>query len=255
MSVSQRPSSATPPILEVRGLVAGYEESLPIVRGIDLDVSPGEIVAVLGPNGAGKSTFVKAVAGVVPTFGGRVSLRGRDVTARPAHLRVSDGLAFVPQTENIFASLTILENLRLCAGILPAALRQPRIDAAFAMFPDLGSRPNLVAGALSGGQRQMLATARALIVDPAVLILDEPSAGLSPKLVHDVFETLERVRETGVAILLVEQNVRAALSIADRGVVLAEGRLRHAAPAAELRADPNLGALFLGSYDHAEATP
>jgi branched-chain amino acid transport system ATP-binding protein len=247
--------TGTPPILEVRGLVSGYEESLPIVRGIDLDVSPGEIVAVLGPNGAGKSTFVKAVAGVVPTFGGRVSLRGRDVTQRPAHLRVADGLAFVPQTENIFASLTILENLRLCAGILPAAQRQARIDAAFAMFPDLGSRPGLVAGALSGGQRQMLATARALIVDPSVLILDEPSAGLSPKLVHDVFEMLERVRETGVAILLVEQNVRATLSIADRGVVLAEGRLRHAAPAADLRADPNLGALFLGSYDQGEAHP
>lgn len=245
--------TAVTPILSIRDLVAGYEPSLPIVRGVDLDVSGGEIVAVLGPNGAGKSTFVKAVAGVVPTFSGSVSLGGVDVTLRPAHLRVADGLAFVPQTENIFATLTILENLQLCAGILPTAERARRIEAAFAMFPDLAARKGLAAGALSGGQRQMLATARALILEPSVLILDEPSAGLSPKLVHDVFETLRRVRETGVAILLVEQNVRAALAIADRGVILAEGRLRHAAPAGELAADPDLGRLFLGERHQRES--
>jgi branched-chain amino acid transport system ATP-binding protein len=242
-----------PAILSIRNLVAGYEASLPIVRGVDLDVSGGEIVAVLGPNGAGKSTFVKAVAGVVATFSGSVALRGTDITGRPTHRRVADGLAFVPQTENIFATLSILENLQLCAGILPAALRAERIEAAFAMFPDLAARRGLAAGALSGGQRQMLATARALILEPAVLILDEPSAGLSPKLVHDVFETLTRVRRTGVAILLVEQNVRAALAIADRGVILAEGRVRHLAPAAELAADPGLGQLFLGERHQGES--
>jgi branched-chain amino acid transport system ATP-binding protein len=245
--------TAAAPILSIRDLVAGYEASLPIVRGVDIDVSGGEIIAVLGPNGAGKSTFVKAVAGVVPTFSGTVGLRGVDVTRRPAHRRVADGLAFVPQTENIFATLSIIENLQLCAGILPAARRTARIDAAFAMFPDLAARKGLAAGALSGGQRQMLATARALILEPAVLILDEPSAGLSPKLVHDVFETLKRVRRTGVAILLVEQNVRAALAIADRGVILAEGRLRHSAPAADLATDPDLGRLFLGERHPGES--
>ena len=232
--------------LSTRGLVAGYERDMPIVRGIDFTVQPGELVVVLGPNGAGKSTFVKAIAGIVSIFGGNVELGSDDITSLPAHERITRGLAFVPQTENIFATLTILENLELAADILPRHLRRERIARVEAMFPDLAKRPHLRAGQLSGGQRQMLAVARALIVDPRVLILDEPSAGLSPRIVAEVFANLAAINRSGVTIILVEQNVRAALAIAHRGVVLAEGFLRHEGPAATLASDPIITELYLG---------
>jgi len=232
--------------LSTRGLVAGYERDLPIVRGIDFDAKPGELVVVLGPNGAGKSTFVKAIAGTVPVFAGRVALGNDNVTQLPAHDRIRRGLAFVPQTENIFATLTILENLELAADILPRHLRRQRIASVEAMFPDLARRPALRAGQLSGGQRQMLAVARALIVDPKVLILDEPSAGLSPRIVGEVFASLARINQSGVTIILVEQNVKAALAVAHRGVVLVEGQLRHEGPAATLAHDPIIAELYLG---------
>lgn len=234
------------PALETRGLVAGYERDLPIVRGIDLSIGRGELVAILGPNGAGKSTYVKAIAGTVPTFGGTVVLGGKDITATPLHKRIGEGLAFVPQTENIFASLTIAENLQLAADALEASLRSERLQKMYAMFPDLAARPKLRAGLLSGGQRQMLALARALIVEPGVLILDEPSAGLSPKIVGTVFAMLKEINRSGVTLLLVEQNVRAALAIADRGVILVEGELRHQGKAADLITDPLLAELYLG---------
>ena len=234
------------PALETRGLVAGYERDLPIVRGVDLSIGRGELVAILGPNGAGKSTYVKAIAGTVPTFGGTVLLGGKDITATPLHKRIGEGLAFVPQTENIFASLTIAENLQLAADVLEASLRAARLQKMYAMFPDLAARPKLRAGLLSGGQRQMLALARALIVEPGVLILDEPSAGLSPKIVGTVFAMLKEINRSGVTLLLVEQNVRAALAIADRGVILVEGELRHQGKAADLVNDPLLAELYLG---------
>jgi branched-chain amino acid transport system ATP-binding protein len=232
--------------LSTRGLVAGYERGLPIVRGLDFAVNPGELVVVLGPNGAGKSTFVKAVAGIVPVFEGRVALDGQDITDVPAHEKIARGLAFVPQTENIFATLTIAENLELAADILPRQLRRERIGTVDAMFPDLAQRPSLRAGQLSGGQRQMLAVARALIVNPKVLILDEPSAGLSPRIVGEVFANLQAINRSGVTIVLVEQNVKAALAIAHRGVVLVEGTLRHEGPAATLMEDPIIAELYLG---------
>ncbi|MFO1132244.1 MAG: ABC transporter ATP-binding protein [Hyphomicrobiales bacterium] len=232
--------------LSTRGLVAGYERDLPIVRGIDLAVAPGELVVVLGPNGAGKSTFVKAIAGIVPVFAGSVALGASDITEVPAHEKIARGLAFVPQTENIFATLTIFENLELAADLLPRHLRRARIARVAAMFPDLASRPGLRAGQLSGGQRQMLAVARALIVDPQVLILDEPSAGLSPRIVGEVFSSLAHINRTGVTIILVEQNVKAALAIAHRGVILVEGQLRHEGPAATLADDPIIAELYLG---------
>jgi len=209
-------------------------------------VKPGELVVVLGPNGAGKSTFVKAIAGIVPVFEGRVSLGAEDITSVPAHEKIAGGLAFVPQTENIFSTLTILENLELAADILPRHGRKERIGAVMAMFPDLAKRPSLRAGQLSGGQRQMLAVARALIVEPSVLILDEPSAGLSPRIVGEVFARLAAINRRGVTIILVEQNVKAALAIAHRGVVLVEGKLRHEAPAATLADDPIIAELYLG---------
>lgn len=235
-------------ILNLKALTAGYERDLPIVKSVDLAFADGSFTTILGPNGAGKSTLVKAVAGVVPVFDGSVMLRGRELAGMASHLIVRQGMAFVPQTENIFATLTIRENLQLAAAILTSTERQGRIDAMFDLFPDLASHPERQAGSLSGGQRQMLAAARALLVSPDVLLLDEPSAGLSPKLVGEVFENLERINAMGVTIVLVEQNVRAALRVAARAVVLVDGRVRHDAPAAELAAHPNMGELFLGSH-------
>ncbi|WP_118138506.1 ABC transporter ATP-binding protein [Oceanicella sp. SM1341] len=233
--------------LATAALVAGYERDLPIIKGIDFTLAPGGFVAVLGPNGAGKSTFVKAIAGLVPVHSGALSLRGANVTGLAPHELLRRGLAFVPQTENIFATMTIRENLQLAAAVLPRPARAGRIGAMLEMFPDLAHRSGALAGGLSGGQRQMLAIARALLVKPQVLILDEPSAGLSPKAVGQVFETLVRINAAGTPILLVEQNVRAALKVAARAVILVDGRLRHDAPAAELAGDPEIGALFLGA--------
>ncbi|TFF23143.1 ABC transporter ATP-binding protein [Jiella endophytica] len=245
MSAAAVPS----PALAVAGLVAGYERDLPIVKGVDLVVGAGEFLAILGPNGAGKSTLAKAIAGLVSIHSGELALGTRDIAGLPAHELVRSGLAFVPQTENIFATLTIQENLQLCADVLPAARRGERIEAAYAMFPDLGARRTIAAGALSGGQRQMLATARALLVEPSVMILDEPSAGLSPKLVGEVFETLLRINEQGVTVILVEQNVRAALAVTRSALVLCDGRVVHRGPAAGLADDPRLGEMFLGRYE------
>lgn len=240
-----------PVALSTSGLVAGYERDLPIVRGVDLSVRAGELVAVLGPNGAGKSTLVKAIAGLVPVHAGTIDLCGSDITAMPAHDKIRHGLAFVPQAENIFATLSIDDNLRVAADILPKERRAARIAGLYTMFPDLAQRPFRRAGALSGGQRQMLAVARALIVEPSVLILDEPSAGLSPKIVAEVFTRLKAINRTGVTIVLVEQNVKAALAIADRAVILVEGRLRHEGSATDLVGNPLIGELYLGARHHA----
>ncbi len=233
--------------LSIEQLEAAYEPGLPIVRGASLAVQPGEIVAILGPNGAGKSTLVKAVAGLVPVTAGRVLLHGQDITRVPAHRLVFEGLAFVPQTENVFANLTIAENLELAAAILKADRRE-RLAPVYTMFPDLERQRTLLAGRLSGGQRQMLAVARALIAQPRVLMLDEPSAGLSPKLVGQVLEQLKRVRDHGVTVVLVEQNVKAALAVADRAAVLVEGRERIVGSAAELRGDARIAELYLGRH-------
>jgi branched-chain amino acid transport system ATP-binding protein len=240
--------------LAIEELTAGYEPGLPIVRGASLQVAAGEIVAIIGPNGAGKSTLVKAAAGLVPIASGRVRLHGDDITQVPAHRMVHRGLAFVPQTENVFANLSIAENLELAAALLlrGRAQRLERLQPVYASFPDLARQRTLAAGRLSGGQRQMLAVARALIAMPRVLMLDEPSAGLSPKLVSQVLDMLKRVRDGGVTVLLVEQNVKAALAVADRVAVLVEGRERFVAPAAELQRDARIAELYLGR--HAAAT-
>jgi branched-chain amino acid transport system ATP-binding protein len=234
------------PALQIHDLVAGYEPGVPIVRGASLAVRAGEIVAVLGPNGAGKSTLVKAVAGLVPVASGRVLLDGRDITGLPAHRLVHEGLAYVPQTDNVFVSMTVRENLELAGCALGGASRRQRLAAVFALFPDLARAPRLAAGRLSGGQRQMLALGRALMLRPRVLILDEPSAGLSPKLAADVFAQLRAVRAQGVAALVIEQNARSALGIADRAAVFVEGRPRITGEAAALRQDPQVAHLYLG---------
>ncbi|MBX3583694.1 MAG: ABC transporter ATP-binding protein [Rhizobiaceae bacterium] len=243
------------PVLSTAALVAGYEADLPIVRGVDFAVNAGELVVLLGPNGAGKSTFVKAIAGLVPVHSGSMRLGDLDITAVPAHEKIRHGLAFVPQTENIFATLSIHDNLLLAADILPKEKRGERVAALYAMFPDLAERPSRRAGALSGGQRQMLAVARALVVEPSVLILDEPSAGLSPKIVAEVFARLKEINAKGVTIVLVEQNVKAALAIADRAVILVEGKLAHEGTAAGLMDDPLVAELYLGArHDRKAAT-
>ena len=240
-------------ILDVVDLIAGYEPGLSIVRGASIKAAEAEIVVVLGPNGAGKSSLIKAIAGLVPITSGAVRLDGAEITHEPAHRMIRRGLAFVPQTENIFPLLSVEANLRVSAGILPRALIASRIAEMFEMFPDLARQRRLPAGALSGGQRQMLAVARALLVHPRVLMLDEPSAGLSPKFVEMVFARLAEIRRAGLTIVLVEQNARAALAIGDRAYVLVEGRVAHEAPAASLWNDPLVAELYLGQ--RRETTP
>jgi branched-chain amino acid transport system ATP-binding protein len=236
---------STAPALAVEALVAGYEPDLPIVRAASLEVAAGEIVVLLGPNGAGKSTLVKAIAGLVPVTAGAIRFEGRDITGSPVHRLIGEGLAFVPQTENVFTKLTVGENLALAGHRLGRRWSQ-RLEAVFGLFPDLARQRGLAAGRLSGGQRQMLACARALIVEPRLLMLDEPSAGLSPVMVAQLLGKLREVRDMGVTILMVEQNVKAALALADRGYLLVDGRPRLSGAAASLSRDPALASFYLG---------
>jgi len=231
--------------LVVEDLVAGYVRGLPVVHGASIAVGGGEIVTLIGPNGAGKSTVLKAVAGLVAIEGGRVRLDGRDVTALPAHAIVSAGIGYVPQTGNVFTTLTVHENLRVGGHVIRGALTE-RLERAYAAFPPLAARRAQRARALSGGERQMLAIARALMTDPAVLMLDEPTAGLAPRVVEEVFGRLRGLAGAGIAVLMVEQNARAALRVSDRGYVLAEGRNRFAGPSRALLDDPAVAEAFLG---------
>jgi len=233
-------------LLEADGVVAGYRPDLPILHGVSIRVARGEVVTIIGPNGAGKSTFIKAVAGLVDVSEGSIRLDGREIAGTPAHRLAGEGVAYVPQTDNVFATLTIHENLRVGAAPLPRDVIGERIEAAYAAFPPLAERRDRKARVLSGGQRQMLAIARALITDPGLVLLDEPTAGLAPKVVGEVFEMVRDLAARGVAVLMVEQNARAALKISDRGYVLAEGRNRIEGRAADLADDPDIGAVFLG---------
>lgn len=235
-----------PLALVVESIVAGYEPGTPIVDGVSMKVASGEIVAVLGPNGAGKSTLAMAIAGLVPIASGRVSLAGLDITRRAPHALVKAGLAFVPQTDNVFTTLTVDDNLQVAVADLDRRARQQRLSGAYGIFPELRAQRRLAAAALSGGQRQMLAVARALITSPTMLVLDEPTAGLAPKVVAQMLAKLREVRQLGVGMLLIEQNVRAALAVADRLYVLAEGRNALDGDAGALAADPALAALYLG---------
>ncbi len=233
-------------LLEVEHLVAGYDPGLPIVNAVSMNAQRGELVAILGPNGAGKSTLIKSIAGIVPPGAGRVLLDGVDITRRPAHLLIRQGVAFVPQTGNVFATLSVSDNLKIAAQVLAGGQRAPRIAEVAALFPELMQQQRLQAGQLSGGQRQMLAVARALIVRPRLLLLDEPTAGLSPKVVGELLRKLAEICASGVGVVLVEQNVRAALAIADRVYILVEGRNRLDGATRELTSDPAIAALYLG---------
>ncbi len=233
--------------LSVQELVAGYTPEVNILRGIGLQVRRDEIVTVLGPNGAGKSTLIKAIAGLVTVRSGSVQLFGQEIAGVAAHLMVQRGLAYVPQTSNIFARLSIEENLEMGAYIQSdrTEIRQG-IERMYELFPRLRERRRQPAGTLSGGERQMVAVGRALMANPRVLMLDEPSAGLSPKLVSILFGKVREVRDIGVTILMVEQNAKAALAISDRGYVLAEGREQVSGGARELLESPEVGQLYLG---------
>ena len=231
--------------LNVEDLVAGYVRGLPVVHGVSVEVGRREIVTLIGPNGAGKSTLLKAVAGLIATEGGRVRLDGRDVTGLRAHEAVSAGIGYVPQTGNVFTTLTVHENLKVGAHVIRGSLNE-RLERAYALFAPLAARRALSARTLSGGERQMLAIARALMTDPTLLMLDEPTAGLAPLVVEDVFRQLRRLAETGIAVLMVEQNAKTALRVSDRGYVLTEGRSRFSGPAGALLEDESVVEAFLG---------
>ncbi len=231
-------------LLEARDVVAGYGET-EILHGVSITVDTGEIVTIIGPNGCGKSTVMKSIVGLVNVGAGSVTFRGEEIANLPPERIVRTGLCYVPQAANVFPSLTIRENLDMGAFIRKDDYRE-RMEEMFDVFPDLADRPNRNAGSLSGGQRQMLAIARALMLDPVMLLLDEPSAGLSPLMMSLVFERIRNINRMGVSILLVEQNAREALSMSDRGYVLSAGenRLEDKGPA--LLDNPEIARLYLG---------
>jgi len=231
-------------LLDAEGVTGGYGEA-DILHGVDCRVGAGEVVVVIGPNGAGKSTLMKALAGLVHVRRGSIRLAGEEIANAPAEGMIARGLAFVPQERNVFASLTVAENLAMGAYARPAAAREGSARVA-AMFPELLERPRALAGSLSGGQRQMLALGRALMLSPRLLLLDEPTAGLSPKFCGLIFRKVREIAAAGIAVLMVEQNARPALAIADRGLVLAMGRNRAEDAGPALLANPEIGRLFLG---------
>ena len=231
-------------VLELQGLVAGYGQ-VQIVHGIDLAVAAGEILALLGPNGAGKSTLLKAIAGVAPVTGGRVVLLGHDVAGHDAAMIAAAGAAYVPQERNIFRTLDVAANLELGGWLVRSRLAE-RQAAVLDLLPELNKLMGRTAGRLSGGERQILAVGMALMVAPKVLLVDEPTAGLAPSLVGRLLDLLRRLAESGLAVLLVEQNARAALAKSDRALIMVDGLEVYAGSAAELLATPDLGDLFLG---------
>jgi ABC-type branched-subunit amino acid transport system ATPase component len=232
-------------MLETRGLVAGYGETN-ILHGVSIRVHDGEMVAVIGPNGAGKSTLLKAIFGLIPVRSGSVLMGADDVSDWRPDERVRQGLSYVPQVDNVFPSLTIMENLQMGAFVRKNGVKD-RVSQVMDLFPDIAERKGEVAGKLSGGQRQMLALARALMLDPRVLLLDEPSASLSPKMVGIIFDRISAINEAGTAILLVEQNAREALSLSHRGYVLATGVNRLEGDAQDLLDNAEVGRLYLGA--------
>ena len=233
-------------VIKVDNIEAGYIPGVNILQGCSLDVAPGELVGIIGPNGAGKSTLVKALFGLVNIRTGNVSYKGEDITGMTAHELVSRGIGYVPQTENVFPSLTVSENLEMGAYLAPERFKE-RLDFVCEMFPRLAERINQRAGSLSGGERQMLAMGRALMMEPQVLLLDEPSAGLSPVLQDQVFIRTKQINDSGVAIVMVEQNAARCLQICDRGYVLDQGRNAYTDTGRNLLNDPKVIELYLGT--------
>ena len=236
------------PLLEVNGLHAGYGRA-EVLHGLDLRAARGSVVTVIGPNGAGKSTLLNALMGVLPAQG-RIDYDGQPLALRSLEERVMQGMALVPETRALFGSMSVEDNLRLGAYRQVRLGRrdsEPALDEVFALFPRLKERRAQLAGTLSGGERQMLAVGRALMGQPSLLMLDEPSLGLAPLVVRDIFRTISGLRATGVTILLVEQNARAALEVADYGYVLEMGEIALQGPAAALAQDPRVIDTYLGA--------
>jgi branched-chain amino acid transport system ATP-binding protein/neutral amino acid transport system ATP-binding protein len=232
-------------LLSVSGVVAGYSAADEILKGIGLTVEAGEIVSIVGPNGAGKSTLLKVIAGLIKPKRGSVTFADRRIDGLAPRRVSALGLAFVPQEQNIFPTLTVLENLEMGGYVDPAGARR-RIPALLERFPVLAEKRRQAARTLSGGQRQVLAMAMALMVEPRLLLLDEPSAGLSPIAAERLFETIAGINADGIAIVMVEQNALEALAIAKRSYILVDGRNSRTGPSAELAADPDVRRVFLG---------
>lgn len=234
------------PVLRADNLVAGYLPGVNILNGCSLEAYPGELIGIIGPNGAGKSTLLKALFGLVKIREGSVTLNGEDITGFKTNKLVQMGVGFVPQTNNVFPSLTIQENLQMGLFLQPKRLNE-RLEAIFDIFPVLADRRQQSAGSLSGGERQSVAMARALMMDPKVLLLDEPSAGLSPVRQDETFIRTRRINKAGVSVIMVEQNARRCLQIADRGYVLDQGRDAYTGTGRELADDPKVIELYLGT--------
>lgn len=233
-------------VLVAEELVAGYIPEVNILNGCNVLVNPGEFVGIIGPNGAGKSTILKAVLGQCSVRSGTIRLQGDDITGRKAHELVARGVGYVPQNKNVFQSLTVTENLEMGCYLRPKIFRE-RFDYVTSLFPRLLERRHTRAGSLSGGERQMVAMSRALMMEPMLLLLDEPSAGLSPVLQDEVFLNCRTINKTGIAILMVEQNARRCLQVVDRGYVLDQGRNAYTGTGRELLADPAVIELYLGT--------
>lgn len=238
--------------IELRNVVGGYG-SLRILNGVEFSAKPGTITTLVGPNGAGKSTVLKAIFGQADVHSGMVMLAGRDVTRTPPRTLLQQGVAFVPQGRNVFPTLSVRANLRLGATMLPKSEIEVRMHEVLARFPQVADRLDAQASALSGGEQKQLEIARALMLHPTVLLIDEPSIGLSPIIVQRVFALLRELAEKGLTVLMVEQNVRRALAMSDLGVVLETGRVALSGEAHTLVADARMGRIFVGAATALEA--
>lgn len=234
------------PLLEVQNVHAGYIKDVDILQGVNFRVAAGELVTVIGPNGAGKSTLAKTIFGLLTPHTGTITFKGENIAGLKSNQIVRRGMCYVPQIANVFPSLSVEENLEMGAFIRNDSVK-PLKDKIFTMFPRLSDRRRQRAGTLSGGERQMLAMGKALMLEPSLLLLDEPSAALSPILVTQVFDQIKQVNQGGTAIVLVEQNARKALEMADRGYVLESGRDAISGPGQELLTNPKVGELYLGA--------
>ncbi len=241
-------STGTNPVLEVTGLEGGYG-SVQILNSIDLRVNEGEFVTIIGPNGCGKSTFLKVLFGLATHYNGTVAHKDTDVSGWRTDRLVGRGIAYVPQVDNVFPSLTVRENLQMGGIRMPARKLTEGIGRACGMFPDMEPRMSDLAASLSGGERQMLAISRALISDPTFLLLDEPTAALSPKYQQQILASIDALRSEGITVLLVEQNARMSLARSDRGYIFSGGKVVHTGKASEILEDPNIGAYFLGMQE------
>ena len=236
------------PVLDIAGVDSGYGD-VQVLNGIDVHVGSEEMICLVGPNGAGKSTVLKTAFGLLEPWAGSVLLDGEEIGGMAPEEIVREGVGYVPQTENVFGTLSIDENLRM-GGVARSGGLDDVLDTLYERFPLLQEKRNAKARTLSGGQRQVLAFARALVMEPSVLLIDEPSAGLAPNTAADVFERVEQVNDLGTAVVMVEQNARAGLNISDRGYVLDQGRVAHEGPADALMDDPEVSELYLGGADY-----